>query len=102
MIIGATSLELVSMRHKFLAEGLSVSDNLLSIGFPRWLSSLEERSGNTRDRVVVWTTLTSREDRIVYALLKILSLIAVPAEEDQAGTRPAKGLMAGKRDSQRC
>jgi hypothetical protein len=47
----------------------------------------------------VGTTLAGRENSIVDTLLEILSLLTVLAEEDEAGTRAAEGLVSRRGDN---
>lgn len=47
MIVSARGLQLVSTRDELRTEGPCVSNDLLGIRFPCWLSSLEESSSDT-------------------------------------------------------
>lgn len=94
VVIGTVGLQLVPVGNEFLTEGLRIGDDLLSICLPCGLSGLQESGGDTGNGVVVGATLACREDRIVDTLLKILSLVAVLAEENQTSTRTTKSLVS--------
>ena len=47
MVISSRGLELVATRDKLSTEGPGVSNDLLGIGLPCWLASLEESGSDT-------------------------------------------------------
>ena len=94
VVISATSLELVAVSNELRSEGPGIGNDLLGVLAERGLSSLEEGGSDTGNGVVVRATLARRKDGLVNALLQILGLIGVLAEEDKTGTRATEGLVS--------
>jgi hypothetical protein len=80
-------LELVSILDKLLGKCPGVFDHLLRIRLPGRLGRLQQRSRDTRDGIVVGSTLARREHSIVHTLLEIFVSLAILAEEDKTGAR---------------
>lgn len=99
MVVGALSLQLVSVTNEDLGEGASVQNDLLGILLPCWRGDLKERGGNGSDGVVVRTTLASREDGIVDSLLEVLGVLDILAEEDEASSRATESFVTDKERS---
>lgn len=96
MVIRAGGLELVAARDELLAKGLRVGDDLFRVGLPCRLRRLKEGGGDAGDGIVVRAALARGENSVVDALLQVLGLLVVPAEEDEAGTRTTEGFVAAR------
>ena len=96
VVIGTLGLQLVATGNELLAESLRVGDDLLRVRLPCWLRRLKESSSDAGNGIVVGTTLASGEDSVVDALLEVLGLVGVFAEENQTSTGTTKGLMSAR------
>jgi len=84
----STRLELIPVFEKLIRKRLRILNHLPRIFFPRWLRRLQQRGCDSRDRVIMGSSLTCGEHGIIHALLEVLASLAVLAEEDEtsAGT----------------
>lgn len=116
MVVRTTSLELVAVPNELLAKRTSVGDNLLRVRLESGRARLEKRSRNCCNGlyrkarvksckicqvwkrkvayVVVGTTLAGGEDGLVDALLEVLGLGKVLAEEDETSARSTERLVS--------
>lgn len=94
MVVGALSLQLVSMANKHFTENASVRDDLLGICLPCWRGDLKERGSDGCNGIVMRTTLASGEDGIIDALFEVLGIFNVLSEEDETSSRTTEGFVA--------
>ncbi len=90
VIVCSARLELIPVFDNLIRKRLCVFNHLLRICLPCWLRRLQQRGCDTRDSVVVGSTLTRREHGIIHALLDVLAGLAALAEEDETGAGTTK------------
>ena len=94
MVVSAAGLELVAVGNEGSSEGPGVGDDLLGVLLPLGRGNLLQCGSNGSNGVVVGATLACGEDSLVYALLEVLCVFTVLAEEDQASARATESLMS--------
>lgn len=96
VVVSSIGLELVVVREQNLGHSSGVGNNLLSVSLESRVSSLLEGNSDTGDRVVVGSTLASREDGLVDSLFNIGLLVL--SEEDQTSSGSSERLVSGRAD----
>jgi hypothetical protein len=88
--VRSTRLELIPVFAKLIRERLRIFNHLPRVFFPRWLRRLLQRGCDSRDRVIVGSTLTCGEHGIIHTLLEVLASLAILAEEDETSAGATK------------
>ena len=94
MVVSTFSLKTVTPAVEIGGQRTSVVYDLLGVRLPGGLSDLEEGGGDTREGMIVGTTLAGGENSVVDTLLEVLRAFNILAEEDETGTGSTEGLVA--------
>ena len=69
---GSTGGQVISTLLELFLQYFGILDDLVSILFELWFQSLSQRHGQSSDRMVVWTTLMTRENTEIDLFLEIV------------------------------